>query len=267
MFQSRHKLAVMIGLMHAQMTEGGVAGRGGVNVDTNPLSSPISAQVSTKLVDLVDTSFHFRADKELKKEVGDAAKRPTFKTPIPYLTKAGLMAVLTADDKSTALALEACNDVIINRARGIINELVESDSFDKTKKTFGKTLTSADLDLEKLSFLAIALLPKSERGAGIPKEAFAAFVADYKETMQKPAAIALLPDRKPRTPEVLDKHGIILGGKFNQVRSRKDVIGQMLGFLDIWMQVTENADEHATVYEHLVAKGKLLMEGESFEDL
>lgn len=245
---------------------GGASGsvvRAPVDVDVNPLATPIQAQVSTKLVSMEEVSFHFRKDKE----AGEGSKRETFKAQLPLLTKAGLIAALQADDKSSTLALEKCNEAIIDRARGMINDAVESDSFNKETKKWNKTLGQADLDLEKLSFLAIANLPKSERGAGIPKEAFAAFVADYIETMQKPAAVAALPDKKPRTLEILQKHGQILGGKFNQVRSRKDVIGQMLGFLDIWVQVTENADEHLAVYEHLAAKGKVLMEGESFEDL
>lgn len=242
----------------------------GVDVAANPLSAPITAQVSTKLVDMSDVSFHFRKDKDLEakdKELVGKTKRQTYKVAIPLLTKAGLMAVLTADDKSTALALEACNNIIIDRARGIINDKVENDSFDKEKGKWMVTLDNTSLNLEDLSFLKIALLPKSERGAGIAKEAWQAFVADYKEAMQKPAAIDMFPDKKPRTPEVLEKHGVILGGKFNQVRSRKDVIQQMLGFLDIWITVTENADEHMPIYEHLTAKGKVLLEGESFEDL
>jgi hypothetical protein len=73
--------------------------------------------------------------------------------------------------------------------------------------------------------------------------------------------------RKPRSPETLDKHGIILGGKFNPVRSRKDVIGQMLTFLDIWVQASPNAEEFQVPYEHLVTKGKALLQGEEFTDL
>lgn len=258
-------------VMHAvQADNAGGGGAKPVDVEANPLASPIQAQISTKLVDVTEIQFHFRKDKELEEKNPQAkgkTKRATFKAPLPLLTKAGLLAALTADDKSTQLALDQCNEAIINRARGMINDAVENDSFNTETGKWNKELSAKDLDMEKLSFLAIANMPKSERGAGIPKEAFAAFVADYKEIMQKPQAIELFADKKARSPEVLDKHGVILGGKFNQVRSRKDVINQMLGFLDIWAQVTESLDEHMAVYEHLTAKGKVLMEGESFEDL
>lgn len=255
---------------HAVQSQEGQAGGGVRDVEANPLASPINAQISTKLVDVTEVAFHFRKDKDLEEKnpaLKGKTKRPTFKAPLPLLTKAGLLAALTADDKSTQLALDQCNEAIINRARGMINDAVESDSFNAEEGKWNKELSAKDLDMEKLSFLAIANMPKSERGAGIPKEAFAAFVADYKETMQKKEAIEQFQDKKARSPEVLDKHGVILAGKFNQVRSRKDVIGQMLGFLDIWVQVTENLDDHLAVYEHLTQKGKVLMEGESFEDL
>lgn len=234
-----------------------------VDVAVNPLSAAISAQIETKLVEPKEVAFHFRKDKEL----GDESKRPTFKANIPLLTKAGVIAALQADDKSTQLILEAANNVIIDRMRGLIGEKIENDTFNKDTKKWGITLSIEDFNMEDLSFLKIATLPKSERGAGIPKEAWAAFVADYIETMQKPEAVALFADKKQRNPDVLQKHGIILGGKFNAVRSRKEVIQQMLGFLDVWAQVSPNLEEHQAAYEHLLAKGQVLLQGESFEDL
>lgn len=238
-------------------------GTQGQNVQVNPLAQSIGAQVETKLVDMTDVSFHFRKDKDL----GEGSKRETYKAPVPLLTIAGLIAALQSGDNSAKLALEAANQVIIDRYRGLISDKIENDTFNKETKKWNYQLKQEDFSMEDLSFLKIANLPKSERGAGIPKEQWAAFVADYKETMAKPAAIEMYPDKKARSPEVLDKHGIILGGKFNQVRSRKDVIQQMLGFLDIYAQVTENLDDNMACYEHLVAKGKVLLEGESFEDL
>jgi hypothetical protein len=253
-----------------EQTSQAVLQQQGINVEANALSAPITAQVQTKLVSLEEVSFHFRKDKDLEKANPDLVgktKRETFKWNIPLLTVAGAIAALQASDKSTQLLVEAANNVIIDRARGLISDKVDNDTFNKETKQYNLKLTPEEFNLEDLNFLKIAMLPKSERGAGIPKEAWLAFVADYKETMVKPNAVALFPDRKPRTPEVLEKHGIILGSKFNQVRSRKDVIGQMLGFLDIWAQASENVEEHMQIYEHLTAKGKVLMEGESFEDL
>lgn len=241
-----------------------------VNVAANPLAANIKAQIETQLVAPKEVSFHFRKDKDFEKANPAASgktKRPTFKIGLPLLTKAGLIAALSADDKSTELALEMANAAIIDRFRGIVNDKIENDKFNLETGKYETTLASDMFDLNTLSFLTIANLPKSERGSGISKEAWAEFVADYKEAMQKPEAIDKFADKKKRDPEVLEKHGVILGGKFNAVRSRKDVIQQMLGFLDIWAQVTPNLEDHVECYEHLVSKGRALLEAENFDNL
>lgn len=237
------------------------------HVEANPLAANISVQIQTSLVAPTEIAYHFRKDKELAKEVGDKAKRPTFKVMLPLLTKAGLIAALQAGDKSTELALEKANEAIIDRFRGLINEKVENDKFNKETGKFETELSVGMFNMEDCSFLKIANMPKSERGSGIPKEAFAEFVTDYKETLQKAEAIALFPDKTARKPEVLDKHGVILAGKFNAVRSRKDVIQQMLGFLDVWAAVSPNVEDHQTVYEFLRTKAAGLMEAENFDNL
>lgn len=241
-----------------------------VNVAANPLAANIKAQIETQLVAPKEVSFHFRKDKDFEKANPAAlgkTKRPTFKIGLPLLTKAGLIAALSADDKSTELALEMANAAIIDRFRGIVNDKIESDKFNLETGKYETTLAPDMFDLNTLSFLTIANLPKSERGSGISKEAWAEFVADYKEAMQKPEAIDKFADKKKRDPEVLEKHGVILGSKFNAVRSRKDVIQQMLGFLDIWAQVTPNLEDHVECYEHLVSKGRALLEAENFDNL
>jgi hypothetical protein len=246
------------------------AAAGGVAVPQNPLSSPISAQITTQLVAPTEVSFHFRKDKDIEEKNPTAkgkTKRQTFKANLPLLTRAGLIAALQAGDKSTELALEQANAAIIDRFRGLVNDKIETDKFNVETGKWETTLTTEMFDMNQLSFLVIANLPKSERGSGIPKEAWAEFVADYKETMAKPEAAAMLPDKKNRPAEILEKHGVILGGKFNAVRSRKDVIGQMLGFLDVWVQVSPNADDHLQCYEHLKAKGEALLQAENFDDL
>jgi len=240
------------------------------NVLTNPLAEVITAQVQKKFVEMKDVNFHFRTtevvtgntvkDKEGKEvpEVKDW-KRPTFKAQLPHLTITGLITALQAGDKSTELALEMVNEAVIDRARGIINDAIESNP--------AIELAQSLFDMEKLSFVAIANLPKSERGAGIAKEAWMAFVKDYKEVMATKEAISQFPDKKARDSETLEKHGVLLGGKFNQVRTRKDVVTQMLSFLDVWAVTSQNAEEHLACYEHLRAKGNAILQGENFDDL
>lgn len=241
-----------------------------VDVAINPLSAPITAQVQTNLVVPTETSFHFRKDKDLEEKDAKAkgkTKRPTFKMNLPLLTAAGLIAALQSGDKSAELALEKANEAIIDRQRGLISDKIENDKFNSDTGKYETTLSADMFDINALSFLTIAQLPKSERGSGIAKEAWAAFVTDYKEVMKSPEAIAKMPDQKARPEEILEKHGVILAGKFNAVRSRKDVVGQMLGFIDIWVQVSPNVDEHLACYEHLKSKGEALLQAEDFNNL
>ncbi len=238
-------------------------------IETSPLAQEISVQVENNLVELKEASFNFRTmelkqkDEQTGEEKKIDFKRPTYKKGLPFVTKAGLLAALSAgDEKVTEMILEQVNSAVTDRARGIINDALEiNTNLDLNDPA------QFNLDLEQLSISKIAHLLKSERGAGIPKEQWTAFVTDYIATMQTPEAVAKYADKKARSLDVLQKHGILLGGKFNQVRSRKDIVSQMMGFLDVWVQVTKNADDHVACYEHLMNKGKAIMEAESFEDL
>lgn len=266
-------LAAMSGLFHAEPVGAASDGPRHINpnlikVDVNPLVQDVEAQIQKKLIEMKDVSFSFRTvqvpDPDLGlDEKGNVKtkdfKRPTLVVSIPQLTVGGLIAGLQSGDKTTELILEASNQIIIDRARGMLQDKVEVDP--------SIVLKVEDIDQEQLNLAAIASLPRSARGAGIAKEAFQAFVADYKAVMATDKAIALFADQKARSPEVLDKHAILLAGKFNQVKSRKDVVAQMKGFLDIWVQVTDNAEEHVKVYEFLQEKADAIMKGESFDDL
>lgn len=238
-------------------------------VETSPVAQEISVQVQNNLVELKEISFNFRTieikskDEKTGEEKKVDFKRPTFKKGLPFVTKAGLMAALSAgDEKVTEMILDQVNASVTDRARGIINDALEINTNINLNDP-----EEFNLDLEQLSLSKIAHLPKSERGAGIPKEQWTAFVTDYIAVMQTPEAIEKFADKKARSLDLLQKHGILLAGKFNQVRSRKDVVSQMLGFLDVWIQVTKNADDHLACYEHLTSKGKAIMEAESFEEL
>lgn len=237
-------------------------------VQVNPLSNPIQVQVEKNLVEMKKAKFSFRTTEkvdELGQPVKDDKgaevkwKRPTLEINVPLLTMAGLIAALQSGDKSAELALEQANDVIFQRVRGIIQELIESNP--------NVELTADSIDASKLGFLDIAILPRGERGAGISKEEWAAFVADYITTLQTPEAIAEFPDKKARTLDVLKTHGVLLAGKFNQVRSRKDVVEKINTFLDIWAVTSKNTDEFSAQYELLKSKAKAIMEGEDFNNL
>lgn len=237
-------------------------------IQTSPLAEDIAVQVTKNLVAMTKVSFSFRSadilDAEGKKVTNPDGsskkfKRATLDTQLPLLTVAGLMAALQAGDKTTELVLDAVNQVIIDRQRGIINEKIELDP--------SVVLSDEVVDPNALQLFAIANLPKSERGAGISKDAWAAFVADYKMVLATDEATAAMPDKQAKSPDVLEKHGVLLLGKLNQVRSRKDVVEKMDIYLDIWVQLSPNAEEHQSCYEFLKQKAKVLLQAENFDDL
>lgn len=257
-----------------------VGGQATKVIPVNPLGNPINIQVETNLVELKKAKFSFRTATKINAETGqpemepdtkDASgnvlkkggevkwKRPTLEVNIPMLTKAGLITALQSGDKSMELALEQANEAILQRARSMIATELE--------KNEGVELTPEVINLDELSFLKIAELPRGERGSGISKEDWQAFVDDYMLVMQSPEAIALFPDHKPRSLDILKSHATLLAGKFNQVKSRKDVVTKMDNFLDVWAGASKSLEEFQAQYELLKAKAKAIMEGEDFNNL
>jgi hypothetical protein len=135
----------------------------------------IKAQFNN-LVDVKDTSFHFRtvtttAEVDGKKmEV--KTKRPTVTLPIPVLSVEGIIAILEKEDnqKQIDLLLEACASVVLEQAREYVNE--------------HEDVNDNNFPYATLSWEAIANMPKAERrGGGIGKETWDEFEQDYIEVM------------------------------------------------------------------------------------
>src|SRR5216684_6009311 len=108
-------------------------------VNVNPLSEDIQAQVTAQLVNLKEVKFSFRTteipdeskagqiDPKTNKPYVKDWKRPTLVMNLPLITSAGLIAGLQAGDKTTELFVDAVNDIIINRHRGLIGDKIEAD--------------------------------------------------------------------------------------------------------------------------------------------
>jgi hypothetical protein len=243
-----------------------------INVDDNPFAQDVEAQIQGNFVVMEKVKFSFRTT-EILDPAGDKTykdgehkgkkyrewKRPTLEVELPLVVRAGVIGALEANDKTTELLVDAARDIQIARARGILQDKIETDPT--------ITLTADDIPLDQLSLAAIASLPKSARGAGIPKEAIQAFIADYKQTLQRPEAIALFSDKNPRAPDVLERHAILIAGKFNQIKARQDLAAQMAGFLDVWLQVSDAAEEHVKVYSFMKEKLDAIVKGDSYDDL
>jgi hypothetical protein len=111
-----------------------------------------------------EVDFHFKKDKEL------GIKRPSVKLQVPAATPNLAVAILEAGGPQLDLLLEAMNDYLIGVARQQVNE--------------NSNITQETLDVSKISWEALANMPKAaRRGGGISKETWDDFQKDYIECM------------------------------------------------------------------------------------
>ena len=178
-----------------------------------------------------ETAFHFKKD-----ELGN--KRPSVTIALPFLTLAGVAGIINSgDEKQHELLLSALEDVIYVQAREQVNADVN--------------VSSESLDYSKLTWDFISKIPKAERrGAGIPKEIWEAFAADY---------ISIMPGLIGRDVEKVTNAATILTKRFQPVKTVKKVISQLSDYLDVWFANTANADDLAEVYEFLKKKAEELL--------
>ena len=190
-----------------------------------------AVQAPVELIVKKETAFHFKKD-----ELGN--KRPSVTIALPYLTLAGVAAIINSgDEKQHDLLLGALEDIIYVQAR----EQVNADA----------NITSDTLDYSKLSWDFISKIPKAERrGAGIPKEIWEAFAADY---------LSIMPGLIGRDVEKVTNAATILTKRFQPVKTVKKVIAQLSDYLDVWFANTANADDLAEVYEFLKKKAEELL--------
>lgn len=238
-----------------------------------PLAQAITVQTDQKLVDMTPTKFNFRkveiidpvTKKQAKDDKGQLAffKRPTLELSIPLLTMAGLEAALKSGESVQKLVLEQANAVIYDVARLKIQEKIEEND--------DVVLTPEMIDVSKLGYVEIANMPRAARTPAISKEEMEEFVADYLAVMQTEVAIEMMPPmkngHKKRELDTLETHGQLFANKFNRIKSRKDVVTQMLQFLDVWLANSTKAEEFGSIYKILKDKGDQILKGADYDNL
>ena len=197
--------------------------------------SPIVVNFDNKL-DYKEAKFGFR--KVTDKETGVETKRNTVelaKIPVPSIE--GIVAILEAGGKSLELLLEAVGEVVLTRARDVINE--------------NETITSENFDYSLLDWNAIANLEKEDRRSGISKETWEDFAKDYVEVM---------PAVSGNSAEQAANAAKIFVGKFASIKTKKDVIGKLKLRLAVYAEHSPKAGEFAEVIELLFKKADKLIE-------
>ena len=186
--------------------------------------------------------FNFKKSKD--KDTGIETLRKPVQLAIPYPSVQGIMAILEAGGKELDLLIEAMENVVNSSAREILYEDL--------------TLTAATFPVERLSWLAIASVPKVQRrGGGIPKETWDAFCQDYCEVM---------PEATGKTPEQVANAAKILGQKLQPVKTNEVVIQLLVAQLTMYAEATPNLDEFSDCVEFLLAKAETFL-NVSEEDL
>lgn len=181
-------------------------------------------------------------------------KKKAVKLPVPVLTLEGISAIVAAkgDDttpegqnanKQKDLLLEAVNEYIIMGVKRQIDEQPAHTEVDTTA-----------LDMSKVSWEALANMPKSERtGGGIAKEVWEAFQKDYEQVM--PAATG-------KSIEKVKNAAKLLVAKFQPCKGQKKLIQALKDMLDIWYASTSSAEEFTAVYEFLAQKAEALVQAD-----
>lgn len=225
-------------------------------VDIKALGARIQANYNFK-VDVKPVTFHFKGVKD--ETTGISTKRDSIELALPYPSVQGIVDILEGSndtevqkdkdgkdvvveinknhDKQMELLMEAVEAVITTNARALIAEDTE--------------VTAENLDVEKLSWLAIALQPKTTRtGGGIPKEVWEAFVEDY---------VAVMPEVTGKKLLAIQNAGKILLNKFAAIKTNKPVLGMLVDQLAIYMENSPDAEVYAPNVEFLVKKADELI--------
>lgn len=231
----------------AEMTEQSV------EQPTNP-SIPVTEDLMARVKEAVDfsvtvkpVSFFFKSTKDPETKV--STKRDTLELAIPYPSLEGIVHILEnggteEGKKSLELLQDAVEGVVTSHVRAMINDDVN--------------INAETLPLDKVSWQYIANMPKAQRnGGGIPKEVWDDFAVDY---------IAVMPEAMGKTIEACTKAANLLKGKFAAVKGQKPIIEALTGFLAVYADSSENAEEYSACIEFLLNKSEQMM-GLSDEDM
>jgi hypothetical protein len=186
-------------------------------------------------VDVKEFKFHFKKVKD--ESTGLESKRPTVELALPVPSIEGIVAILEAGGKGLELIVEAVQDIVLARARELVNEKED--------------ISQDNFPLAELAWEKIANLPKAERrGGGIPKEVWEEFAKDY---------IAVMPAVTAKTPEQIGNAAKILLNKFNAVKTNKPVLKLLKTQIGLYAEHSPQAETYAECVQFLLEKAETLI--------
>lgn len=193
-------------------------------------------------VDVKPINFTFKKSKD--KDTGIETVRNAVQLPIPYVSVQGLIDIIEGasvedgqPNKGLALLMEAAEGIVNTAARNILYE--------------DTALNAANFPIERISWEAIANLPKAQRrGGGIPKEVWEAFATDYCEVM---------PNATGKTMDQVAGAAKILQSKFSAVKTNLPVLNLLVEQIAVYADSSENAGDYTDCIEFLLEKADTLL--------
>lgn len=185
----------------------------------------VTATQEESTVKSMEFKFRFKKDKL-------GTQRPEVKLQVPVPTLTGLVEILTSGDaKQFQLLQDSCYDVI----RDVLSSMVAER----------EDISQENLDLSKLTWSAIANMPKEDRrSSSIPEELWAAFVADY---------IAVMPGLTSKSEEAVKNATEVYVRKFAPWKSQKGIISKLKEQLALYAG-TPNAEQFSDILDLLVRR-------------
>ena len=185
----------------------------------------VTATQEESTVKSMEFKFRFKKDKL-------GTQRPEVKLQVPVPTLTGLVEILTSGDaKQFQLLQDSCYDVI----RDVLSNMVAER----------EDISQENLDLSKLTWSAIANMPKEDRrSSSIPEELWAAFVADY---------IAVMPGLTSKSEEAVKNATEVYVRKFAPWKSQKGIISKLKEQLALYAG-TPNAEQFSDILDLLVRR-------------
>lgn len=192
--------------------------------------------------------FHFRKEKV---KVGEGEeievyKHPSIIVPLPIPTVDQLKEIFnapTTGDNNRSVEQKYILDLVFDGFYSQVREQINA-----TREEGSKTAFSVDnVDYSKLSILALASMPASERGSKVTDEDMAEFIKDY---------VSIMPAASGKDISKIKAQAGILEKGLRTVRTDKQVLDIMSKLLTLWAGTTANMEEHQEVYEMLTGRIK-----------
>lgn len=186
--------------------------------------------------------FRFKKDKL-------GAKRPNVEIPLLVPSVEGVVDILTRGQtpegkKELDLLMESLFDVVRGVAAGIVAD--------------NENITAENFPYDKITWSAIANMPKTDRRTGPEAEVWEAFAKDY---------IAIMPGLTSKSVEAVTNATIVYLKKFSLVKSNKKVLNQLKEQLAIYANNSKDAENYEEILSILNDKADAYLKSDEVENL